>query len=141
MIEASRELLAPKQDVWALIAEPYHLPDWWPAYSGVTPDRRGLERDARWRVQRTSAPGLLRRPSSEGTIVITLVDPGLELRWRDVDQALEAGVRLINSGTGRTRATAYVDGAWWRVALEGARPLPRQSLARLHALCQTAATL
>lgn len=141
MIEATRELLAPKTDVWALIAEPFHLPDWWPAYSGVTPDRRGLARDARWRVRRVATPGLLRRPNSEGTILITLVDPGLELRWRDLDQAMEAGVRLANSGPGRTRATAYVDGAWWRVALEGGRPLPRQSLARLHALCQTAASL
>jgi uncharacterized protein YndB with AHSA1/START domain len=35
MIEASRVLLAPRVDVWALLAEPYHLPDWWPSYTGV----------------------------------------------------------------------------------------------------------
>jgi hypothetical protein len=141
VIEATREILAPKQDVWALVAEPYHLPDWWPAYTGVRPDRRGLAMNARWTVTRSAAPGLLRRPRGEATIVIVLVDPGLELRWRDVEQDLEAGIRLANSGPGRTRATAYVDGAWWRIAVEGARSHPRQGLARLHALCQTAASL
>jgi len=141
VIEDSRELLAPKTDVWALVSEPYHLPDWWPAYTGVHPDRLGLAPNARWQVRRTSAPGLLRRPSGEGMIVITFVDPGLELRWRDVEQGVEAGIRLANADGGRTRATVYVDGTWWRVALEGARDLPRQSLIRLHALCQTAAGL
>jgi len=141
VIEATRELLAPKQDVWALVAEPYHLPDWWPAYTGVRPDRRGLATNARWTVTRSAAPGLLRRPRGEATIVIVLVDPGLELRWHDVEQSLEAGIRLANSGAGRTRATAYVEGPWWRIAVEGARSHPRQGLARLHALCQTAASL
>ena len=41
MIEPSRELLA-VGDVWELVSEPYHLPDWCPAYTGVDPDRRGL---------------------------------------------------------------------------------------------------
>jgi len=141
MIEATRELLAPKSDVWELVSEPYHLADWWPAYTGVHPDRLGLAPNARWQIRRTSSPGLLRRPSGEGVIVITLVDPGLELRWRDIDSAVDAGIRLANAGAGRTQATAYVDGSWWRVAVEGARDLPRQSLIRLHALCQTAASL
>jgi uncharacterized protein YndB with AHSA1/START domain len=141
VIEATRELLAPRADVWALVSEPFHLPDWWPAYSGVRPDRRGLAPNARWDVRRAAAPGLLRRPGGDGLIVITLVDPTLELRWRDVEQGVEAGIRLVNAGEGRTRATAYVDGPWWRVLLEGYRDLPRRSLIRLHALCQTAATL
>ena len=141
MIEASRELLAPRADVWGLIAEPYHLPDWWPAYTGVRPDRRGLATNARWSVVRTRAPGLLRRPGGEGLIVITEVAVGLELRWHDVQQGVDAGVRLANAGEERTLATAYVDAPWWRLLVEGARDHPRRSLARLHDLCQTAASL
>ena len=141
MIEASRELLAPRQDVWAIVAEPFHLPDWWPAYTGVRPDRRGLAPNARWAVSRSSNPGLLRRPGGEGMIIIAEVVPGLELRWHDVQQRLEAGIALANSGEGRTRATAFVSGPWWRILVEGARGLPARSLARLHDLCQTAARL
>jgi hypothetical protein len=139
--EASRELLAPRTDVWALVAEPYHLPDWWPAYTGVRPDRRGLARGARWHVSRGRAPGLLRRPGAEGVIVITEVAEGLELRWHDVQQRFDAGIRLANAGEGRTLATAYVRGPAWRLLLEGARDLPARALARLHDLCQTAAGL
>ncbi len=141
MIEASRELLAPRSDVWDLIAEPYHLPDWWPAYTGVRPDRRGLAANARWHVVRSRAPGLLRSPGGEGLIVITEVALGLELRWHDVQQRIDAGIALANAGDDRTRATAFVDGPWWRLLVEGARDLPRRSLERLHDLCQTAAAL
>jgi uncharacterized protein YndB with AHSA1/START domain len=141
VITASRELLAPRDDVWKLVSEPYHLPDWWPGYTGVRPDRRGLAAGARWTVMRAQAPGLLRRPGGEGLIVVQEVALGLELRWHDVQQGLDAGVALANAGEGRTRATAYVDGPWWRLLLEGARGLPERALARLHDLCQTAATL
>jgi len=142
----SRELGASRQDVWALVAEPYHLPDWWPAYHGVQPDRRGLAKDARWTVRRAPAAGFLaqaswRRPESEGLIVIRLVDPGLELAWYDVQQQLDARLALANAGEGRTRATVTVSGPWWRLLSEGASSLPERSLQRLHDLCQTAVSL
>jgi hypothetical protein len=140
-VSATRELLAARPDVWALVSEPYHLPDWWPAYTGVRPDRRGLAPNARWHVTRSRAPGLLRRPGGEGVIIITTVDQGLEIRWHDVAQRLHAGIRLANAGEGRTRATTFVLAPWWRLLVEGARDLPRASLVRLHDLCQTAATL
>lgn len=138
---ATRELLAPAEDVWALVAEPYHLPDWWPGYEGVHPDKRGLGEGARWQVRRTASPGLLRRPRGEGLIVIQSVVPGRELVWRDVQQGLAAGVRLADAGPDRTGALAFVEGPWWRIVVEGARGLPRLALYRLHALCQTAASL
>ncbi|MDQ3859935.1 MAG: SRPBCC family protein [Actinomycetota bacterium] len=139
MTEASRELLAPRADVWALVSEPYNLPDWWPAYTGVRPDRRGLAPGARWRVSRGQAPGFLRRSGAEGLIVISGVAEGLELRWNDVQQGFEAGIKLANAGEARTLATVYVDGPAWRLLVEGARDLPKRSLGRLHDLCQTAA--
>jgi hypothetical protein len=141
VIEAEGFLQAPRDDVWALVAEPYHLPDWWPGYVGVKPDRRGLAVDARWAVQRSTAPGLLRRPGGQGLIVLTKVVEGWELRWHDVQQGIDCGVALDNAGTGRTRAIVGVEGRRFRLLMEGARSLPRQALARLQALCQTAAEL
>jgi uncharacterized protein YndB with AHSA1/START domain len=139
-VEDSRVLLAPRKDVWALVAEPFHLPDWWPAYAGVEPDRRGLAPGARWTVFRSRAPGLLRKPRGQGLIVIQRVLPGTELAWLDIKQQVEAGIRLENEER-QTRATAFVDGPVWRLYAEGARGLPRHSLARLYDLCQTAASL
>ena len=141
MIEASGEILSSRGDVWALVAEPYHLPDWWPGYSGVRPDRRGLAEGARWEVVRSRSPGLLRRPEGEGVIVITRVIEAYELRWNDVQQDLQAGLALDNAGTGRTRATVSVSGPWWRLYVEGGRSLPSRALTRLQDLCQTAASL
>jgi uncharacterized protein YndB with AHSA1/START domain len=138
---ASRELLAPRRDVWALVSEPYNLPDWWPAYVGVRPDRLGLAVNARWTVRRADTPGLLRRPGGEGVIVITRVDPTLELAWHDVRQGIDVSLALVNAGEDRTRATVTVTGDWWRLVLEGARSLPKRSLDRLYDLCQTAASL
>ena len=133
-------LVASREDVWALVAEPYHLPDWWPAYTGVEPDRRGLAEGARWTVLRSRTPGFLRKPRGKGLIVIQRVSPGEELAWLDLSQNVEAGLRLEDEGRG-TRATAFVDGPLWRLLAEGARGLPRLAVARLYDLCQTAKSL
>lgn len=141
MITASRELLASRADVWEVVAEPYHLPDWWPAYTGVQPDRRRLAPEARWQVVRSRTPGFFRKPRGQGLIVIKEVAHERLLRWHDVAQRIDAGVRLEDAGPGRTLATAFVDGPVWRLFAEGARGVPRQAVARLHDLCQTASTL
>jgi uncharacterized protein YndB with AHSA1/START domain len=140
VITASRVLLAPRGDVWAIVAEPYHLPDWWPAYTGVEPDRRGLVEGARLTVLRSRTPGFLRKPRGKGLIVVRRVSPGEELAWLDLAQNVEAGLRLEDEGR-ETRATAFVDGPLWRLLAEGARGLPRLAVARLYDLCQTATSL
>ena len=140
-IEAQRELLATRGDVWKLLAEPHHLSDWWPGYATIRPDRRGLAEGARWEIVRTDTPGLLRRPGGEGLIVVTAAEPGRRLAWRDLQQAFTAEVELEAASEGHTSATLSVDARWWRIALEGLRPAPRQALVRLHSLCQTAAAL
>ena len=140
-IEAQKDLIAQRGDVWALLAEPHHLADWWPGYSTIRPDRRGLTEGARWQVVRGSAPGLLRRPGGEGMIVIAKVEPGLRLAWRDLQQGFTADIRLEPAREGNTRAMLVLEAPWWRLVAEGLRATPRQALARLHALCQTAATL
>lgn len=141
MTEATRKLAAARRDVWALVAEPYHLPDWWPAYTGVRPDRRGLAEGARWQVVRTRTPGFLSRPGGQALIEIRRVAEGSALTWHDVGQGIEAGILLETAGQGETRARAYVDGPAWRILVAGARGYPREALARLHDLCQTAASL
>ena len=67
-VDASGTLLAPPADVWALIAEPHHMADWWAGYRAVRPDRRGLAEGARWTVVRSleAGLGLFRKPESEG---------------------------------------------------------------------------
>jgi uncharacterized protein YndB with AHSA1/START domain len=138
--EESRSLVAPREDVWALVAEPFHLPDWWPGYTGVEPDRRGLAENARWKVVRGRRPGLLRKPLGTGLIVVRRVTPGRELAWHDLAQMVEMGLWLDDEGR-ETKATAWVEGSPWRLYAEGARLLPRYALARLHDLCQTASAL
>lgn len=140
VVEASRLLHSPRADVWALVGEPYHLPDWWPSYSGVEPDRRGLAEGARWTVLRGRRPGFLRKPGGRGLILLERVRPATELAWLDLAQRIEAGVRLDDEGRD-TRATAFVSGPFWRIYAEGARSLPSLAVARLYDLCQTAEQL
>jgi uncharacterized protein YndB with AHSA1/START domain len=139
-IEASGELAAPSADVWALLAEPHHLSDWWPGYATIRPDRRGLAPGARWQVTRSESPGLLRRPGGSGLIVLSDVDSGRTLAWRDVEQGFAAEIR-IEPEDGATKAVVSLEAPWWRIRVEGLRRAPQQALSRLHALCQTAAGL
>ena len=141
MTSASRELLAPRMDVWALVAEPYNLPDWWRAYTGVVPDRRGLAAGARWKVVRRRKPGLLARAGSEGLIVVTRVVEGTEFGFQDVGEGVEALLELASNGPELTRATISVSAPWWRLYAEGVRNLPREGVTALYDLCQTAAAL
>ncbi|HKB20283.1 MAG TPA: SRPBCC family protein [Gaiellaceae bacterium] len=140
-MESQTELVATRPEVWALLAEPEHLADWWPAYASIRPDRRGLAEGARWQVVRGGSIGLLRRPESVGALVITAVEPEHRLAWHDVQQRFTAELVLEPASDGMTRATLTIEAPGTRAILEGLRPLPGQALARLHALCQTAATL
>ena len=139
-LAATRLLLAPREDVWALLAEPYHLSDWWPGYTAVRPDRRGLAAGARWAVVRSATAGLLRRPGGEGMIVIESVEPTLGFAWRDLQQGFRAEV-AVATVEGGTNATLTVEATWWRLVVEGLRGVPERALARLHELCQTADSL
>jgi uncharacterized protein YndB with AHSA1/START domain len=139
-IEAESELIAPRRDVWALLAEPHHLSDWWPGYRTIRPDRRGLAPGARWRVVRSAGVGLLRRPGGDGLVVIQVVDAPTAFSWHDVEQRFDATISIEGEGD-RTHARVALEAAWWRVHVEGLRQAPRDALSRLHALCQTAAGL
>jgi len=142
VVRATRELLAPRADVWAFVAEPYHLSDWWPGISGVEPDRRGLAPGARWKLITTPQSGsplsaFFRPAVAGGTLLVIAVRAPEHVHLQLVNDRIDAVLTLEEAAADRTRATLDVEGAWLRVN----RSLPRKALARLHALVQTAASL
>jgi hypothetical protein len=135
---ASTELLAARPDAWAFLAEPHHLPDWWPGVSGVQPDQRGSAAGARWQVVASNEPTLLRKPAAAGTLVVTASDPPRLFAFQLVRERLSVRVDLVATAEDRTNATVTIEGPW---LITYRRTLARRAVDRLHALCQTAATL
>jgi uncharacterized protein YndB with AHSA1/START domain len=133
---ASRELLAPRADVWAFLAEPYHLSDWWPGIAGVEPDRRGFAPGARWHVRGTrwTNPFTGRRPM-EQQLVVGAIEPYERWSWHLIQDRLEVEVRLRTTAPERTEATVAIEGP---LLLGGRRSLARQAVERLRTLVQTA---
>ena len=135
---AARELLAPREDVWAFLAEPNHLSDWWPGIDGVQADRRGLAPGARWRIQGAGRPtyALGRKPDVAGTLIFLDVRPPEFAAWQFVEGRLDVELRLTEAAANRSRAELTVSAP----LLAGVRrSLPHKALTRLCALCQTAA--
>jgi hypothetical protein len=137
-MQASRELLAARPEVWAFLAEPYHLADWWPAVSGVIPDRRGAAAGARWQIVSSDEPTLLRKPRATGTLVVTASDAPRLFAFELLAEKLRVTVELDATAADRTLATVTVDGPW---LIAYRRSLARRAVNRLYALCQTAASL
>jgi uncharacterized protein YndB with AHSA1/START domain len=139
-VVASRELLAPPEDVWGFLSEPNHLADWWPGVTAVRPDRRGLAPGARWQLVTGPQSGsvvtaYMRKPEAAGTVAILEVRPLQFVRLLFVNDSIEARLQLEPIAHSHTQATLEVDGPWLRVN----RSLPRKALGRLYSLCQTAA--
>lgn len=130
---AERVLLAPIDDVWDFIAEPYHLSDWWPGISGVEPDRRGMAAGARWKVQ---GPTYLRRPQTGRVLLVREVAPRERLSFELPKDRIGVEIELQATDVDRTRVTVAVDG---RFLLGPRSRLGAQALARLYDLVQTAA--
>jgi uncharacterized protein YndB with AHSA1/START domain len=133
---ASRELLAPVDDVWSFVSEPYNLPNWWPGTGGVEPDRRGLAPGARWLVTGEREPSILRKAAATDRLEVLAVERGRRIAFRLARERLGVELLLEPVGTARTRATVAVEG---RLLVGPPRSFPRQAVNRLHALCQTAA--
>jgi uncharacterized protein YndB with AHSA1/START domain len=135
---AERELIAPRSDVWAFVAEPRHLADWWPGIAAVEPDRRGLAPGARWQVRRGQRPGLFRGARSTSTLLVGEVDAPQRATWQIIEERLDVELELEATAADRTLARLTVAGP---LMLAFRRSLPRVALERLHALVQTAQTL
>jgi uncharacterized protein YndB with AHSA1/START domain len=135
---AARELLASRDDVWAFLAEPNHLSDWWPGINGVESDRRGLAPGARWRIYGLGRPTYVvgRKPDVAGTLIFLDVRPPEFASWQFVQASIDAEMQLAEAAPNRTRAQLTVSAPF----LAGLRrSLPHKALTRLYALCQTAA--
>jgi uncharacterized protein YndB with AHSA1/START domain len=131
---AKRTLLAPLADVWAFVADPYNLTDWWPAISGVEPDRRGLAPGARWKIVGPTTPSLFRKPQMTGTLVVLAVEPMQRIAFQLTGDRIEAELRMQAAGPKTTEVVLEIDGPFL-IGLR--RRFPAQALARLHALLRT----
>ena len=130
MPEATLELLAPRADIWAFLAEPYHLADWWPGISGVEPDRRGFAAGARWKVVVSSRNVFVGRRARETMLLVRAVDPFERWSWHLLSAKLDVEVRLRAVADDRTSVTVAVS-----------KGNPSIALRRLYDLVQTAATM
>jgi uncharacterized protein YndB with AHSA1/START domain len=128
--EATLELLAPRADVWAFLAEPFHLPDWWPGISGVEPDRRGFAPGARWKVHATKRNIFTGRRRVETMLLVREIDQFERWSWHLLEPALDAEIRLRAVAEDRTEVTVAVS-----------RGNPAIAVKRLYDLVQTAATM
>jgi len=132
MASASRELLAPRADVWAFLAEPYHLADWWPGILGVEPDRRGFAPGARWKVRVRTRNVFTGRGTRETLLLVREVDPFERWAWHLLAGRLEVELRLRAAAPDRTVVSCTTTGR---------RRLAPLALQRLYDLVQTAAVL
>jgi len=130
---ADRTLLAPLEDVWAFLAEPYNLPDWWPGVSGVEPDRRGLAPGARWKVLGPNEPTFFHKPDAAGTLLVLEVVPMSRIAFQVVSQRVDAELDLQGAEQGRTTVSLVVEAPFLSIR----RTFPRTALGRLYDLVQT----
>ena len=137
-VVAARELLASRQDVWAFLAEPRHLADWWPGIAAVEPDRRGLAAGARWQIHGSNRPSLFRRPNPTGTLLVLAAARPERIAFQLTGERMDVELRLDAPTADRTIATLTVSGPW---LIGLGRSFPRRALAHLHALVQTAAEM
>ncbi len=143
---AERTLLAPVEDVWAFLSEPYNLPDWWPGLGGVQPDRRGVAPGARWTITGSATrseeplrplfgPGMFRRPDAAGTLLVLEVERGRRFSFQLVNESITAEIELAPAAQNRTAATLAVEATWGRIR----RSYAKDALHRLFELVQTGA--
>jgi uncharacterized protein YndB with AHSA1/START domain len=133
---ATRTLLAARRDVWAFLAEPRHLADWWPGVVDVRPDRRGLAPGARWQVVGAGKPSLLRRPDAQGMLLVLAVEPQERIELQLTGDRIEIELRLRAVEPDRTEVQVTVSGPW---LIGLSRRLPQRAAQRLASLVQTAA--
>jgi uncharacterized protein YndB with AHSA1/START domain len=130
LTSASLELLAPRADVWAFLAEPYHLADWWPGLTGVEPDRRGFAPGARWKVLIRTSNLFVGRRSRETLLLVREVEPYERWTWHLLATKLDVEIRLRAASERRTVVEIRTS--------TGGRRIPVVAVKRLYDLCQTA---
>ncbi len=118
---------APRAEVWAILAEPLHLPDWWPGLFAVEPDRRGFAPGARWRATVARRNPFLGARRVETALLLRDVEPYERWRWYLVSARAETEIVLRAVGEAETEVT---------VTTSRGRA-PREAVSRLRELAET----
>jgi hypothetical protein len=104
---ATRELLAPRDDVWAFVSTPGRLADWWPGVFAAQDqgDHWTIEGEERAGLTQVASPGDDERQES---VCVGLNPPGsLELHF--ARSGYDARLVLEATGEKRTTATLTID--------------------------------
>jgi hypothetical protein len=80
--------------VWAILAEPLHLPDWWPGVLAVEPDKRGFAPGARWGATVTRRNPFLGARRVETALLLRDVELYERWTWHLVSSRLDVEIRL-----------------------------------------------
>jgi hypothetical protein len=150
---ATKELLAPRDDVWAFVSAAGRLADWWPGIfaaqdNGVTWTIEGEEREG---LARVADPGDNERTES---VAVEKSPPGL-LRLRFDRSGYDVQLSLAASASNRTQAALTIEvetphetaaerleefvGVAASAVLGPSDTFAESLLARLYDLCQTGA--
>jgi uncharacterized protein YndB with AHSA1/START domain len=129
---ARRTLPAPVDDVWAVLAVPQQLADWWPGVVRVEPTvRRALAPGAVWRLEGTNRPSLRLRPQAAGELLVLEVVPLRRVAFQLLGDRMDVELELEPAGEDATEASLAVEVSW----LFGVgRAFPSKALSRLAAL-------
>jgi uncharacterized protein YndB with AHSA1/START domain len=92
-------------EVWAILAEPLHLPDWWPGLVAVQPDRRGFAPGARWGATVTRRNPFRRARRIETALLLRDVERFERWTWHLASERLDVEVRLRSSDEHATEVT------------------------------------
>ena len=96
---------AARAEVWAILAEPLHLPDWWPGLLAVEPDLRGFAPGARWGATVTRRNPFLGARRVETALLLRDVDLYERWTWHLARPTLDVKIRLRATGERETEMT------------------------------------
>lgn len=130
---ASRVLPATVEDVWAVLAEPERLADWWPGIDEVDPGRRGLVPGGLWRIEGASStkPSLRRRPHMVGQLLVIEVEQRSRVTFQLLAERIDVELALEATEDDQAAATLIVEAPRF---IGVGRVFPSQALAKLAAL-------
>jgi uncharacterized protein YndB with AHSA1/START domain len=131
MASAARPVDAALHDVWKVLAEPYHLSDWWPGIVHVEPDVRGFAPGARWTVRLRKRHVLTGVREQQTTLVVDEIEPYEHWAWHLATPKLDVEIRL-RADEGATLVSCVTSGR---------RPVAEAALRRLAELCALVARM
>jgi uncharacterized protein YndB with AHSA1/START domain len=102
---ATEVVPAPRAGVWAILAEPLHLPDWWPGLLAVEPDRRGFAPGARWGATVARSNPFRGRRRVETALLLRDIDLYERWTWHLASSRLDVEIRLRTAGEHETEVT------------------------------------